>query len=183
MKTKVWSRQEGVNRGTEWAVTRHRAKSSRAQYAALPLCTMHYQLPALLHLNLSPTTWLDVELGYPYQRYGGWQVADGVTCCSNLLASIFHSRASHCLTGGGKAIFVEGRGGFSGIFTKLHLSCLYLEVQNCQNIHYVFVRLLAQCLNEIQAKALNCLWNVDVFANNVCMNIESRSHHFVFWQR
>ena len=70
LKTKVWSRQEGVNRGTEWAVTQHRAKSSRAQYAALPLCTMHYQLPALLHLNLSPTTWLDVELGYPYQRYG-----------------------------------------------------------------------------------------------------------------
>ena len=113
----------------------------------------------------------------------GWQVAGGVTCSSNLLASIFHSRASHCLTGGGKAIFVEGRGGFSGIFTKLHLSSLYLEVQNCQNIHYVFVRLLAQCLNDIQAKALNCLWNVDVFANNVCMNIESRSHHFVFWQR
>ena len=70
-----------------------------------------------------------------------------------------------------------------GIFTKLQLSSLYLEVQNCQNIHYVFVRLLAQCLNDIQAKALNCLWNVDVFANNVCMNIESRSHHFVFWQR
>ena len=143
MKTKVWSRQEGVNRGTEWAVTRHRAKSSRAQYAALPLCTMHYQLPALLHLNLSPTTWLDVELGYPYQRYG-WLAGGRRSDLLHQLACFHIPLWSQSLPHRGwQGHFREGEA-FSGIFTKLHLSCLYLEVQNCQNIHYVFVRLLAQ---------------------------------------
>ena len=72
----------------------------------------------------------------------GWQVADGVTCSSNLLASIFHSRASHCLTGGGKAIFVEGRASLGYLPNFTYLAFIW-RFKIAKNIHYLFVRLLA----------------------------------------
>ena len=96
----------------------------------------------------------------------GWQVADGVTCSTNLLASIFHSRASHCLTGGGKAIFVEGRASLEYLPNFTYLAFIW---------RFKIAKTFITCLRDfwhnlwmIFRLKLNCLWNVDVFANNMC---------------
>ena len=107
----------------------------------------------------------------------GWQVADGVTCSSTCLLP--YSTLEPVTASQGVARPFSWRGGLLG---DIYQTSLILPLSGGSKLPKHSLRVCdTSCLNDIQAQALN--WNVDVFANNVCMNIESRSHHFVFWQR